>query len=182
MRIREGVKTTVKNSQADRFRGAGGSPPPSLATSICENFDPFFSYIQRQNNLKYDNLSRIFYNYRTASGEGEGGVNPSGQPGRFFSFFFWRLPYGNTYHKNKLPELFPPPPPPPPPPPSFGQLVRSKEDNDDPIVSHRGDNNHPASFTFWSFRDKGPRRNTLIHKNLMDLFSFDCKYEGCTKV
>ena len=57
-----------------------------------------------------------------------------------------------------------------------------KEDNDDPIESHRGDSNHPASFTFLSFRDKGPRRKTLIHKNLMDLFSFECKYEGCTKV
>ena len=36
---------------------------------------------------QYDNLSRIFYIFLTASGEG-GGANPSGQPDRFFTVFF----------------------------------------------------------------------------------------------
>ena len=45
------------------------------------------SIIKWQNNPKYDNLSRNFYIFLTASGEG-GGVNPSGQPDRFFPVFF----------------------------------------------------------------------------------------------
>ena len=51
---------------------------------------PFLSFIKWQNNSKYDNLSRIFYISLTASGEGRGGrgVNPSGQPDRFFTVFF----------------------------------------------------------------------------------------------
>ena len=44
----------------------------SLIASICENVDPFLSYIKRQNNPKYGNLSRIFHIYLTASGEGRG--------------------------------------------------------------------------------------------------------------
>ena len=50
--------------------GEGGSPPLSLTTSICENFDPFLSFIKRQNNPKYGNLSRNFHIFLTASGEG----------------------------------------------------------------------------------------------------------------
>ena len=46
---------------------------PILTASICENFDPFLSFIKWQNNPKYDNLSRFFYIYLTASGEGGGG-------------------------------------------------------------------------------------------------------------
>ena len=42
-----------------------------------------------QNNPKYDNLSRNFYIFLTASGEG---VNPSGQPDRFFPVFFYYFP------------------------------------------------------------------------------------------
>ena len=34
------------------------------------NFDPFFCFLKWQNNPKYDNLSRNFYIYLTASGEG----------------------------------------------------------------------------------------------------------------
>ena len=38
---REGVKKKLgKSGQADRF--GGGSPPPSLTKTICENFRTFF--------------------------------------------------------------------------------------------------------------------------------------------
>ena len=62
----------------------------SLTASIFENLAPFLSYIKRQNTPKYGNLSRNFHIYLTALGEG--GVNPSGQPDRFFPVFFLRLP------------------------------------------------------------------------------------------
>ena len=42
-------KKLGKSGQADRFGGAGGHPTPSLTASIYENFDPFLSYIKRQN-------------------------------------------------------------------------------------------------------------------------------------
>ena len=80
-------KKLGKSGQADRFEGEGGStPPPSRTASICESFDQFLSFIKWQNNPKYDNLSRIFHIFLTASGEG--GVDPSGQPDRFFPIFF----------------------------------------------------------------------------------------------
>ena len=68
--------------------GVGGSPPPSLTASICEDFDPFLSYIKLQNNPKYGNfIMEIFTFTWPLQGRG-GGVNPSGQPDHFFSFFF----------------------------------------------------------------------------------------------
>ena len=45
------------------------------------------SFIKWQNNPKYDNLSRIFHIFLTASGEG--GADPSGQPDRFLRVFFF---------------------------------------------------------------------------------------------
>ena len=54
-----------KSGQADHFGGEGGSPHPSLTKTICENVDPFLSFIKQQNNPKYDNLSRIFHIFLT---------------------------------------------------------------------------------------------------------------------
>ena len=54
-------KKYVKSGQADQ-RG-GGSPPSSLTETICENFDPFLSFIKWKNNPKYGNLSRKFHIY-----------------------------------------------------------------------------------------------------------------------
>ena len=56
-----------------------------MTETICENFDLFLSFLKWQNNPKYGNLARDFHIYLTASGEG---VNPSGQPDRFFPSFF----------------------------------------------------------------------------------------------
>ena len=66
----------------------GGSPPLSLTTSICENFDPFLSFIKRQNNPKYGNLSRNFHIFLTASGEGRGGSTQAVSLTAFSQFFF----------------------------------------------------------------------------------------------
>ena len=41
-----------------------------LTASICENVDPFLSFIKRQNNPKYGNFSNSFHIYLTASGVG----------------------------------------------------------------------------------------------------------------
>ena len=86
-------KNLGKSGQADRFGGASGvHPSPSLTASICENFDPFLSYIKRQNNPKYGNLSRNFTFTWPLQGRGEGG-QPKGQPGRFFPVFCcWIFP------------------------------------------------------------------------------------------
>merc|ERR550517_2303045 len=88
--LREGVKKKnwEKAVRLTALGGEGGSPLLSLTTSICENFDPFLSFIKRQNNPKYGNLSRNFHIFLTASGEGRGGVNPSGQPDRPLTVFF----------------------------------------------------------------------------------------------
>ena len=51
--------------------GGRGSPPSSLTASICESFDPFFSFMKWQNNPIYDNLTRNFYRF----GGGGGGVS-----------------------------------------------------------------------------------------------------------
>ena len=83
-------KNCEKAVRLTALGGEGGSPPLSLTTSICENFDPFLSFIKRQNNPKYGNLSRNFHIFLTALGEG--GVNPSGQPDRFFPVFFLMTP------------------------------------------------------------------------------------------
>ena len=79
--------------------GEGGSPPLSLTTSICENFDPFLSFIKRQNNPKYGNLLRNFHIYLILRGRG-GGVNPSGQPDRFSQFFFEPFPKGGILNDD----------------------------------------------------------------------------------
>ena len=70
----------------DRF-GGGGVTPLSLTTSICENFDPFLSFIKRQNNPKYGNLSRNFHIFLTASGEGRGGSTQAVSLTAFSQFF-----------------------------------------------------------------------------------------------
>ena len=46
--------------------GGGGDHPPSMTAFIYKNFDPFLSYIKRQNNPKYGNLSRNFHIYLAA--------------------------------------------------------------------------------------------------------------------
>ena len=51
-------KNCEKAVRLTALGGEGGSPPLSLTTSICENFEPFLSFIKRQNNPKYGNLSR----------------------------------------------------------------------------------------------------------------------------
>ena len=52
----------------DRFGVGGRSPPSSLTETICENVDPFLSFIKWQNNPKYGNVSRNFHIYLTAWG------------------------------------------------------------------------------------------------------------------
>ena len=83
-------KVIMKRDEDQIFLHDPPSPPPRppcikrktskkwekaarLTTSICENLDPFLSFIKRQNNPKYDNLSRNFHIFLTASGEGRGG-------------------------------------------------------------------------------------------------------------
>ena len=66
----EGFKKNWEKRSGRSLWGGGGSTPPSQTASICENFDPFLSFIKWQNNPQYDNLSRNFYIYLTASGEG----------------------------------------------------------------------------------------------------------------
>ena len=60
----KGKYSTTKNCEnavrLTALGGRGGQPPPSLTASICKNLDPFLSYIKRQNNPKYGNLSRNF--------------------------------------------------------------------------------------------------------------------------
>ena len=59
--LREGFKkkNCEKAVRLTALGGEGGSPPLSLTTSICENVDPFLSFIKLQNNPKYGNLSNI---------------------------------------------------------------------------------------------------------------------------
>ena len=91
-RLMEGVKKkTGKKRQADRL--GGGSPPSSLTASILWKFWPILSFIKWQNNPKYDNLSRIFYIFLTASGEGEGGSTQAVSLTAFSQFFFDDFPY-----------------------------------------------------------------------------------------
>ena len=59
-----------------------------LTTSILWKFWPILPFIKWQNNPKYDNLSKNFHIFLTASGEG-GGSKPSGQPDRFIDVFFF---------------------------------------------------------------------------------------------
>ena len=85
--VRVGLKKNWEKAvRLTALGGRGDHPPLSLTTSICENFGPFLSFIKRQNNPKYGNLSRNFHIFLTASGEG---VNPSGQPDCFFPVFFF---------------------------------------------------------------------------------------------
>ena len=74
-------KKVEKNSQRNFIKqGGGGSKAVyklykktgkmvrdgfPLTASICENFGPFLSYIERQNNPKYGNLWRNFHIYLT---------------------------------------------------------------------------------------------------------------------
>ena len=90
MFIREGFKkkNCEKAVRLTALGGEGGSPPLSLTTSICENFDPFLSFIKRQNNPKYGNLSRNFHIFLTASGEGRGGSTQAVSLTAFSQFFF----------------------------------------------------------------------------------------------
>ena len=85
-------KTVIKRSGWPLWGGKGGSPPLSLTTSICENFDPFLSVIKQQNNPKCGNLSRNFHIILTALGEGRGGSTQSVSLTAFSQFFFWTLP------------------------------------------------------------------------------------------
>ena len=80
-------KNWEKAVRLTAWGGEGGSPPFSLTTSICENFDPFLSFIKRQNNTKYGNLSRNFHIFLTASGEGRGGSTQAVSLTAFPSFF-----------------------------------------------------------------------------------------------
>ena len=59
-----------------------------LTASICENVDPFLSFIKRQNNPKYGNLSKNFHIFLTASGEGRGGSTQAVSLTAFSQFFF----------------------------------------------------------------------------------------------
>ena len=97
-------KKNWKSGQADRF--VGESPPSSLTTSICENFDPFLPFIKWQNNPKYGNLSIIFHIYLTASGEGAGGGCGLTQAVRLtaFSHFFFNpsLSFCSTFTQSAL--------------------------------------------------------------------------------
>ena len=88
--LREGFqkKKCEKAVRLTALGGEGGSPPLSLTTSICENFDPFLSFIKRQNNPKYGNLSRNFHIFLTASGEGRGGSTQAVSLTAFSQFFF----------------------------------------------------------------------------------------------
>ena len=88
--LREGFnkKNCEKAVRLTALGGEGGSPPLSLTTSICENFDPFLSFIKRQNNPKYGNLSRNFHIFLTASGEGRGGSTQAGSLTAFSQLFF----------------------------------------------------------------------------------------------
>ena len=76
--VREGVKKLEK--------------AVSLTAAIFENVDPFLSFIEWQNNPKYDNLSRIFYIFLTASGEGGEGSTQAVSLTAFFPFFFYDSP------------------------------------------------------------------------------------------
>ena len=80
-------KNCEKAVRLTALGGEGGSPPLSLTTSICENFDPFLSFIKRQNNPKYGNLSRNFHIFLTASGEGRGGSTQAVSLTAFSVFF-----------------------------------------------------------------------------------------------
>ena len=85
----EGLKNNCQKAvRLTALGGEGGSPPLSLTTSICENFDPFLSFIKRQNNPKYGNLSRNFHIFLTASGEGRGGSTQAVSLTAFSQFFF----------------------------------------------------------------------------------------------
>ena len=75
------------SGQAYRF-GGGGSPPSSLTASILWKFWPILYIIKWQNNPKYDNLSRNFYIFLTASGEGGEGSTQAVSLTAFFPFFF----------------------------------------------------------------------------------------------
>ena len=83
-------KKREKSGQADRL--GGGSPPSSLTASILWKFWPILSIIKWQNNPKYDNLSRNFYIFLTASGEGGEGSTQAVSLTAFFPFFFWWFP------------------------------------------------------------------------------------------
>ena len=85
-------KNCEKAVRLTALGGEVGSPPLSLTTSICENFDPFLSFIKRQNNPKYGNLSRNFHIFLTASGEGRGGSTQAVSLTAFSQFFFEPFP------------------------------------------------------------------------------------------
>ena len=80
-------KNWEKAARLTALGGRGGHPSSSLTAFICENVDPFLSYIKLQNNPKYGNLSRNFHIYLTASGEGRGG-QPKRSAWPLFPIFF----------------------------------------------------------------------------------------------
>ena len=96
--LRSGKKNGEKKRPGCPLWG-GGSPPSSLTASILWKFWPILSIIKWQNNPKYDNLSRNFYIFLTASGEG-GGSTQAVSLTAFFPFFFWWLPKGNAYSRS----------------------------------------------------------------------------------
>ena len=83
--IREVIKKTGKKRSGWPL-GGGGSPPSSLTASILWKFWPILSFIKWQNNPKYDNLSRIFHIFLTASREG--GLTQAVSLTAFYEFFF----------------------------------------------------------------------------------------------
>ena len=73
------IRGIIKKKTGKKRSGwplGGGSPPSSLTASILWKFWPILSIIKWQNNPKYDVLSRNFYIFLTASGEGGGGGQP----------------------------------------------------------------------------------------------------------
>ena len=79
----------LKSGQADRL---GGSPPSSLTASILWKFWPIFIFIKWQNNPKYDNLSKNFHIFLTASGEGGAGRPKRSAWPLYRRFFFEYFP------------------------------------------------------------------------------------------
>ena len=77
----KGRRQKKNGKEAVRLTAWGGSPPSSLL--FCE----ILTFIKWQNNPKYDNLSRIFHIFLTASGEGEGGSSQAVSLTAFRSFF-----------------------------------------------------------------------------------------------
>ena len=66
----------------------------SLTASIFENFGPIFVLHKTAKYPQIWQLVKKFSHFPDRFGGGEGGVNPSGQPDRFFTvFIFEPFPY-----------------------------------------------------------------------------------------